>query len=106
MNILNEIKEGIKQIPNVKDRNLANSFLGKRDFVNLKELVDSDVTKEFNKINKLINNEATADSEECLTAQMIYNELRELQCLVTEQAKAFLEDDLEYLEDLEFYDEF
>lgn len=106
MNILNEIKEGIKQIPNVKDRNLANSFLDKRDFVNLKELVDSEVTKEFNKIDKLINNETTAHSVECLTAQMIYNELRDLQCLVTEQAKAFLEDDVECLKDLEFYDEF
>lgn len=82
LNVINDIRDQIKQIPSEKDRKFANEFLDKRDFNSLKELVDSDVTKQFMKVNKLLNNEETANSEECLTAQMIYNELRELQEMV------------------------
>ena len=82
LNVINDIRNQIKQIPSEKDRKFANAFLDKRDFNSLKELIDSDVTKQFIKVNKLLNNEETANSEECLTAQMVYNELRELQEMV------------------------
>jgi hypothetical protein len=82
LNVINDIRNQIKQIPSEKDRKFANGFLDKRDFNSLKELVDSDVTKQFIKVNKLLNNEETANSEECLAAQMVYNELRELQEMI------------------------
>lgn len=82
LNVINDIRNQIKQIPSEKDRKYANAFLDKRDFNSLKELVDSDVTKQFMKVNKLLNNEETANSEECLTAQMIYSELRDLQEMI------------------------
>jgi uncharacterized protein YbbK (DUF523 family) len=41
-----------------------------------------DVTKQFKKVNRLLNNVETADTEESLTAQMIYSELKELQEMV------------------------
>jgi Tfp pilus assembly pilus retraction ATPase PilT len=82
LNVINEIRNQIKQIPSEKDRKIANTFLDKRDFNSLKELVDSDVTKQFKKVNRLLNNVETADTEESLTAQMIYSELKELQEMV------------------------
>ena len=82
LNVINDIRDQIQQIPSEKDRKIANAFLDKRDFNSLKELVDSDVTKQFKKVNRLLNNEETADTEESLTAQMIYGELRELQEMV------------------------
>ena len=43
LNVINDIRNQIKQIPSEKDRKIANTFLDKRDFNSLKELVDSDV---------------------------------------------------------------
>lgn len=84
-----------------KDINLANEFLNKRDFLNLKDLIDSDVTKAYNTFIKFMPEDENGEySEAYLRAQVIYNDLKDLQALVDKQASAFEIDEVEYFEPL------
>lgn len=85
-----------------KDINLANEFLNKRDFLNLKDLVDSDVVKVYKILEGLLPEEADGIiTDECLKMQSIYNALKDLQHLVDIQASAFEIDIDEYYTPLE-----
>ena len=113
MKIVNQIRQYFIYLP-VKDRKIAENLLDGRKFAELKELVDSDVVKITEKRYKLLLNdgsgltdeeivklaEKTADIEEK------YNNLKELQEIVDEQAAPFIEDDSMYdhpLTDIEDY---
>lgn len=101
MNTIDKIRGLFILLPQ-KDINLANEFLNKRDFLNLKDLVDSDVTKAYNTFIKLMPEDENGEySEDYLRAQVIYNDLKDLQVLVDKQAEAFEIDEVEYYEPLD-----
>lgn len=96
MSTIDKIRNLFKFLPQ-KDIELANDFLNKRHFVELKELVDSDVTKAFKLVEKLMPEEEDGQcTEEYVVAQAIYNELKTLQSMVDFQAAAFEIDEVEY----------
>jgi hypothetical protein len=100
MNTIDKIKSLFVLLPS-KDIVLANEFLNKRDFLNLKDLVDSDVTKAYNIFIKLMPEDENGEcSEAYVRAQVIYEDLKDLQALVDKQAAAFEIDEVEYYEPL------
>lgn len=103
MNTIDKIRSLFILLPQ-RDIDIANKFLNKRDFLNLKDLVDSDVTKAYNTfINLMPEDENGEYSEAYLRAQVIYNDLKDLQALVDKQAAAFVIDEVEYYEPLDDY---
>lgn len=101
MSTIDKIRNLFKFLPQ-KDIELANDFLNKRHFVELKELVDSDVTKAFKLVEKLMPEEEDGQcTGEYVIAQAIYNELKTLQSMVDSQASAFEIDEVEYFEPLD-----
>lgn len=101
MNTIDKIRSLFVLLPQ-KDINIANEFLNKRDFPNLKDLVDSDVTKAYDTLLKLMPEDENSEcSEAYIRAQVIYNDLKDLQALVDKQAAAFEIDEVEYYEPLD-----
>lgn len=106
MATITQIREKFSCLPE-KDIKIANKLLNKRDFLNLEELVNSDVEKMANKY--FACNMQEDPSKECLAIEEQYNALKDLQSVVSEQASAFKEDlpneDEEYIEDetLDYY---
>lgn len=101
MNTISKIRNLFVLLPQ-KDINLANEFLNKRDFLNLKDLVDSDVTKAYNTLMNLMPEDENGEcSEAFVKAQVIYSNLKDLQTLVDKQASAFEIDEAEYFEPLD-----
>lgn len=87
--IIDEIKTLFEYLPK-KDRELAIRFLDKRDFLSLKELVDSDVYKAGKKMEKhLMDNIDDAFTEKYVKEEDEFNALKDLQYKVKEQAKIF-----------------
>ena len=113
MKIINQIRQYFIYLP-VKDRKIAENLLDDRKFAELKELVDSDVIKITEKRYKLLLNDGTGLTDEEIikltekTADIEekYNNLKELQEIVDEQAAPFIEDESMYdppLTDIEDY---
>jgi hypothetical protein len=101
MDTISKIRNLFRFLPQ-KDIEIANNFLNKRDFLNLKYLVDSDVTKAYNTFIRLMPEDENGQyTEEYLLAQTIYDELKDLQALVDKQAAAFEIDEVEYFEPLD-----
>lgn len=101
MNTIDKIRSLFVLLPQ-RDISIANKFLDKRDFLNLKDLVDSDVTKAYNTFIKLMPEDENSEySEAYIRAQVIYNDLKDLQSLVDKQAAAFEIDEVEYFEPLD-----
>lgn len=101
MNTIDKIRSLFVLLPQ-RDINIANEFLNKRDFPNLKDLVDSDVTKAYDTLLKLMPEDENSEcSEAYIIAQVIYNDLKDLQALVDKQAAAFEIDEVEYYEPLD-----
>lgn len=101
MNTIDKIRSLFVLLPQ-RDINIANEFLNKRDFPNLKDLVDSDVVKAYDTLLKLMPEDENGEcSEAYIRAQVIYNDLKDLQALVDKQAAAFEIDEVEYYEPLD-----
>lgn len=104
MSKINQIREMLNILPE-KDIKIANKLLDKRQFVELKELVDSDVFKIGQTKIKLMppadsdGNLLEAPTQEYADAEVKYNQLKELQAEIDVQAAAFESD----LNDEEFY---
>lgn len=95
MTVIEKIKNRLKYLP-TKDIELCNKLLDKRQFIELKEIVDSDVyklAKERDKIAPKRFNERFSTKYEKMEER--YNVLKELQIMVNEQASIF-EDTSEY----------
>lgn len=79
-----------------KDIELANKFLDKRDFVRLKELVDSDVIKLGRKVADQTSKFVTEHGEEgyymATELDEQFNVLKNLQMEVDIQAAAFMDE--------------
>jgi predicted transcriptional regulator len=93
-----------------KDIELANKLLDKRQFVDLKELIDSDVYK-INKTKYSLSPRTDDDgnllenpSKEYIYAESKYNQLKELQAEIDLQAEAFESISEEYYYSPEDYD--
>jgi hypothetical protein len=96
MNTIDKIKSLFVLLPS-KDIVLANEFLNKRDFLSLKDLVDSDVTKAYNILLQLMPEDENGEcSEAYVRAQVIYSDLKDLQSLVDFQAVAFEINEVDY----------
>ena len=113
MKIINQIRQYFIYLP-VKDRKIAENLLDGRKFAELKELVDSDVVKITEKRYKISLNDGSGLTEEEIVKlaekaaeiEEQYNNLKELQEIVNEQADPFIEDESMYdppLTDLEDY---
>lgn len=101
MNTIDKIRSLFVLLPQ-RDINIANEFLNRRDFPNLKDLVDSDVVKVYDTLLKLMPEDENGEcSEAYIRAQVIYNNLKDLQALVDKQAAAFEIDEVEYYEPLD-----
>lgn len=101
MNTIDKIRGLFVLLPQ-KDINLANEFLNKRDFLSLKDLVDSDVIKAYRALEKLMPEDENGEcSEAYVRAYVIYNDLKDLQSLVDKQASAFEINEVEYFEPLD-----
>lgn len=101
MNTIDKIRSLFVLLPQ-RDINIANEFLNRRDFPNLKDLVDSDVVKAYDTLLKLMPEDENGEcSEAYIRAQVIYNNLKDLQALVDKQAAAFEIDEVEYFEPLD-----
>lgn len=96
-----QIRGMLEFLPTKKDQKIANDLLDKRKFVELKELVDSDVRKLSNRKLQLIpkidddGNLLEEPSKEYTEAEERYNKLKELQAEVDIQAAAFEDPDEE-----------
>lgn len=104
MNKIAQIREMLAFLPE-KDIKLANNLLDARHFVELKELVDSDVykldKKKLNLMSKLGTELETPEIvQEYYEVEEKFNKLRELQSEVNFQASAFESD----LSDEEFFE--
>ena len=105
MTKIEQIQEMINASLPEKDKKIAINLLDKRKFVELKELVDSDVFKEAQKKIKLFplsdddGNLLEEPSPEYAEAEERYNKLKDLQDEVNLQAQAFESD----LDDEEYF---
>jgi hypothetical protein len=101
MDTISKIRNLFRFLPE-RDIKIADNFLNKRDFLNLKDLVDSDVIKAYKTLERLMPEDTDAQcSEEYVVAQAIYSELKDLQNIVDRQASAFIIDEVEYFEPLD-----
>lgn len=98
MDKIAQIREMLNVLPE-KDIKIANKLLDKRQFVELRELVDSDVYKCAKKKFQLELSSGEEPSSEYMEVETYYKSLKDLQDEVTEQAKAFESD----LDDEEFF---
>lgn len=98
MNKIDQIREMIDSSLPEKDKRIANSLLDKRKFLELKELVDSDVFKTAKRKTQLLpladddGNLLEEPSPEYAEAEERYNKLEDLQAEVDAQAAAFESD--------------
>ena len=105
MTKIEQIREMINASLPEKDKKIAINLLDKRKFVELKELVDSDVFKEAQSKIKLFplldddGNLLEEPSPEYAEAEERYNKLKDLQDEVNLQAQAFESD----LDDEEYF---
>ena len=95
MDQIAQIRKMFECLPE-KDVPIVNKFLDKRQFVEIKEIVDSDVTKFAQKNYSVVFNVLTP-TEKDLDILEQYNALKELQLVINLQAAAFIdeEDDIE-----------
>lgn len=93
MNVINQIRELLPNLPTKKDVELATKFLDERHFVELKEIIDSDIAK-MRKVKyreELVAGTDSFDAEKYAAAEETYNKLRELKDLVDPIAQDFLD---------------
>lgn len=92
MATITQIKEKMKCLPE-KDIKIADKLLDKRDFVSLEELINSDVEKISIDYDLIVENSLnTEPSKKEIELAAQYEEIKELQVWVSEQASAFKED--------------
>lgn len=91
MTKIEQISQMINNLPD-KDRKIAHNFLNKRKFVELKEIVDSDVVRLKRKLNKAAPKRPEDEpTTKYLNLETAYNAMTDLQTEVNSQAQAFLD---------------
>lgn len=89
MKLIDKIRIRLKYLP-PKDCDLCNKLLDKRQFVELKEIIDSDVYKLSKALDKTTpKKENDLFSAKYENLEKRFNILKELQRMVNEQASAF-----------------